>query len=116
MRNFTTTIRNEFLENDVLTVHSLYDEFVDSSASKSEQDYQKHKIRSVVNSLHKREEINRFDDGIYKKTDKILDHRGVQEKPMKQPMKKQMKKLSNAGRISGKKEKFVEPKYDESFD
>tara|TARA_B110000467_G_C17821267_1_gene215131 strand:+ start:145 stop:357 length:213 start_codon:yes stop_codon:yes gene_type:complete len=68
MVNFTTIIRNKFLENDTLTVNNLYDEFVDSSASESEQISQKHKVRSVVNALRKREEIVRFDDGTYKKT------------------------------------------------
>ena len=72
MENFTDEIRNKFHEKEVLTIKDLYTEFVELSESNIQQKSKKHKIRSVVNNLHKRGEITRFDDGNYKKTEKIL--------------------------------------------
>ena len=71
MENFTDEIRNEFYEKEVLTIKDLYTKFVELSKSNIQQKSKKHKIRSVVNNLHKRGEIIRFDNGNYKKTDKI---------------------------------------------
>jgi hypothetical protein len=105
MENFTDEIRNEFYEKEVLTIKDLYTKFVELSKSNIQQKSKKHKIRSVVNNLHKRGEIIRFDNGNYKKTDKIL-------KFTEKIVKVNTKQKPNTVR----KENYVNPKYDENFD
>ena len=60
MSSFTDKIRNIFLEQDTVTVFSLYEQFTDSGELKDVIDYQKHQIRSIVNNLRKKEEIVRI--------------------------------------------------------
>ena len=60
MSSFTDKIRNIFLEQDTVTVFSLYEQFTDSGELKDVIDYQKHQIRSIVNNLRKKEEIFLF--------------------------------------------------------
>jgi hypothetical protein len=93
MSSFTDKIRNIFLEQDTVTVFSLYEQFTDSGELKDVIDYQKHQIRSIVNNLRKKEEIVRIDQGTYKKTDKLGTRgRTVKKIPKEKKVRKVKKK------------------------
>ena len=106
MKNSTAVIREIFLEKNTLTILSLYNKFVDSSQSSKEQDRTKHQIRSVINNLRKKGEVVRISQSKYKKTDNLLDFRGMEAKP----------KVRKRSIKPKKEESFMDPKYDAGFD
>ena len=110
MNNLTFKVRKLFLNNETVSVSDLYDNFIDYELLDVSK--QKHKIRSVVNTLVQRNEIIRISSGLYKISKNVKTSENVKTSKNVQVRKNSEDSYTKNYLSSDSKVSFLDPAFD----